>query len=304
MRLMLPSQVAESAPQTMKGPEVRHVRRGAPSQHRFESARPFEADTAYPPCHLCVANGICGGWHLLGVFAHELVSASMGWFPDRWKGAFSHPFSRARFRLNGADSTSQGPQAWHRCTARMEAAGARAAWSHTFRPPQMTTLLGRRWDAGASQKAGVPGRTETVAETVTVSVTESVPGHAGNTPHRDVPGTRLCRFDLPAPRHIPHNCATGHSTGRAIRCISSGSDGGRRRTSSVVTTFPASSNDHAARATLGRRRRPRRPGVRVSRDRDRCFFRDRDRTRPWSRSLPPQLYLDFSNSYIYTLFIP
>ena len=31
--------------------------------------------------------------------------------------------------------------------AQKEAAGARAAWSHTFRPPRMTTLLVRRWDA-------------------------------------------------------------------------------------------------------------------------------------------------------------
>jgi len=63
-------------------------------------------------------------------------------------------------------------------------------------------------------------------------------------------------------RRASHNCATGHSTGSAIRVGCSGSEGGRRRASSVVTDFPASSNDHAARATLGRQGRPRRPGYR------------------------------------------
>jgi hypothetical protein len=48
LRLMLPSRVAESAPSNDDGPDVGSVRRGAPSQHRFETARPFEAQTTYP----------------------------------------------------------------------------------------------------------------------------------------------------------------------------------------------------------------------------------------------------------------
>jgi len=44
--------------------------------------------------------------------------------------------------------------------ARHEAAGARAAWSLTFPPPPMTTLLGRRWAAGGGPEgrgSGEPG---------------------------------------------------------------------------------------------------------------------------------------------------
>ena len=43
-----------------------------------------------------------------------------------------------------------------------------------------------------------------------------------------VPGTQLCRNDHPATRCVSHNYATGHSTGRAFRYGSSGSEGGRR----------------------------------------------------------------------------
>jgi len=57
----------------------------------------------------------------------------------------------------------------------------------------------------------------------------------------------------------------GNPRGEAIRCICSRSEGGRRRTSSVVADLPRiHRSDHAARATLGRRRRPRRPELRES----------------------------------------
>ena len=62
---------------------------------------------------------------------------------------------------------------------------------------------------------------------------------AGKPAPPGVPGTQLCRYDLPAPRYVPHNYATGHSTGRTIRGTSSGSDGDRRRASSVVSDNPA-----------------------------------------------------------------
>ena len=50
--------------------------------------------------------------------------------------------------------------------------------------------------------------------------------------------------------------------GSSLQSIRPGSEGGRRRASSVVTHPPASSYDHAARATLERRRRTRRPELR------------------------------------------
>ena len=104
--------------------------------------------------------------------------------------------------------------------------------------------------------ANVSGRSTRVSRsrnTAAASGAEAAPGHADKPLHRDVRGTQLCLYDHPATRCIPHNCATGHSTGRAFRYGCSGSDGGRRRTSSVVTDLPVTPHDHAARATLGRR---------------------------------------------------
>ena len=86
---------------------------------------------------------------------------------------------------------------------------------------------------------------------------------------------------------VQHNGATGHSTGRTIRHGSSGSEGGRRRTISVVSNDPATHHDHAARATLGRLRReprrPRRPELRVGRNRSRDRNRNRSRSRNRNR---------------------
>jgi len=59
-------------------------------------------------------------------------------------------------------------------------------------------------------------------------------------PHRDVPGTALCRNDHPALRRAWHNADAGHSTGSAPHSGCSGSDGGRRRVISVVADLPAS----------------------------------------------------------------
>jgi hypothetical protein len=59
-------------------------------------------------------------------------------------------------------------------------------------------------------------------------------------PHRDVPGTALCRNDHPALRRASHNADAGHSTGSAPHYGCSGSDGGRRRVISVVADLPAS----------------------------------------------------------------
>ena len=59
-------------------------------------------------------------------------------------------------------------------------------------------------------------------------------------------------------------CRTGHSTERAAVTASPGAEGGRRRAVSGVTVFPVSLDDHADGATLGRRRRTRRPGLKES----------------------------------------
>jgi hypothetical protein len=41
---------------------------------------------------------------------------------------------------------------------------------------------------------------------------------AAGAPHRDVPGTALCRRDSPALRRASHNADAGHSTGSAPHC--------------------------------------------------------------------------------------
>jgi len=46
---ILPSRSPRVPPQTMFGPEARLIPVGARPQNRFETARPFEANTAYPP---------------------------------------------------------------------------------------------------------------------------------------------------------------------------------------------------------------------------------------------------------------
>jgi hypothetical protein len=108
----------------------------------------------------------------------------------------------------------------------------------------------------------------------------SVCGHPESAPHRGVPGTQLYRNDHPATRCVSHNCATGHSTGRTIRHGSSGSEAGRRsREQRGLRLSGNLPRDHAARATLGRLIRPRRPGLRVCRDRDRDRTRGRSRNR-------------------------
>ena len=89
------------------------------------------------------------------------------------------------------------------------------------------------------------------------------PGLKGYGLHRGVPGLTLCRqrpAGCPSP---PHNVIPGNPRGRAFRCGCPGSKGGRRRPISVVAALPRRPpRDHADRATLGRRRRTRRPGLR------------------------------------------
>ncbi len=67
---------------------------------------------------------------------------------------------------------------------------------------------------------------------------ETLAGHVENPLHRDVPGTKLCRNHLPAPRHTPHNYATGHSTGSALlQCVPAQRQAAARAIS-VVTDLP------------------------------------------------------------------
>ena len=80
-----------------------------------------------------------------------------------------------------------------------------------------------------------------------------------------MPGTALCRYDLPAAQRTAHNADAGQPTGTAIRYICSGSEGGRRsreQRGRRPSNLPP--RDLAARATLGRQRRPRRPELRES----------------------------------------
>ena len=54
---------------------------------------------------------------------------------------------------------------------------------------------------------------ETVAEAVavseTVAVADTAPEHPNTTAHRGVPGTALCRHNLPAAKRAPHNADAG-----------------------------------------------------------------------------------------------
>jgi len=84
-----------------------------------------------------------------------------------------------------------------------------------------------------------------------------------NPPHRGVPGTALWRHNLPAAQRAPHNADAGQPTrqddpGRLFRLR-------RRPPAREQRGLRRSGNpprDHAARATLGRLIRPRRPGFR------------------------------------------
>ena len=68
-------------------------------------------------------------------------------------------------------------------------------------------------------------------------------------------------------------------SGGTSRDNSPGNEAGRRRPSSVVTHFPASTYDRAARATLGRRRRTRRPGMKSHPPERHASSRTRDSSR-------------------------
>jgi len=74
---------------------------------------------------------------------------------------------------------------------------------------------------------------EVVTETVSVPETVAAAKHAGNTAHRGVPGTVLCRYNLPAPHRAAHDADAGQPSGTK--------DPGRRR---MVLTQPASSSQH------------------------------------------------------------
>ena len=95
---------------------------------------------------------------------------------------------------------------------------------------------------------------------------DTAPEHTGTNLHRGVPGTALCRHNLPAAKRAAHNADAGQPSrqsaeGRLVRL--------RWRPPAREQRghdFPVTPYDHAARATLGRRdaigvRRPRRPGL-------------------------------------------
>ena len=70
----------------------------------------------------------------------------------------------------------------------------------------------------------------------------AAPGPAENAPHRDVPGTQLCRNDQPAPQRIPHNCATGSPRVARSGTALPAQKEAAARTSSVVSDSPATNH--------------------------------------------------------------
>jgi len=99
-------------------------------------------------------------------------------------------------------------------------------------------------------------------ETVAVVEPKALPEHANNAP------TRMCRVRNCAGAALRQRSAlrtiTLPGTPREARSWTAlpAQREAAARASSVVANFPAPLIDHAARATLGRRRRPRRPGFR------------------------------------------
>ena len=80
----------------------------------------------------------------------------------------------------------------------------------------------------------------------------------GENAQRDVPGPYLCR-QTHRRLDIPRTNGDRATHGKSAVSISPISPGGRRRAGSVVAILPVLLFDHADPATLGRRRRPRRP---------------------------------------------
>ena len=115
--------------------------------------------------------------------------------------------------------------------------------------------LGRR---GRPRRPEHPG-TVTASETVAATA----PEYVETTLHRGVPGTALCRYDLPAAKRTAHKADAGQPPRRddPVHLFRFGrrppapEQRGRR-----YSNHPP--HDHAARATLGRQGRPRRPGLR------------------------------------------
>jgi len=121
----------------------------------------------------------------------------------------------------------------------------------------------------------------------------------GNTAHRGVPGTPLCRNDLPATRNDPHNGAAGQPSRQSVpvRLLRFGSRppaGHRRGRSPSIfrrATMPMVRRWNAEGGPEGRGRRNRdrnrtRDRTRV-RGRDRGRFRDRIRISIRGRGRPP-----------------
>ncbi|TFG37366.1 MAG: aminotransferase class III-fold pyridoxal phosphate-dependent enzyme, partial [Candidatus Aminicenantes bacterium] len=92
--------------------------------------------------------------------------------------------------------------------------------------------------------------------------TATAPGSRGKGASLGVRGLTLCRRRSPATRRAPHNVIPG-SPGRRDESTSPGNETGRRRAIGVVAALSIHHpSDHADGATLGRHRRPRRPGMR------------------------------------------
>jgi len=119
-----PARLPESAPSNDVGPEVRRVRSGSPSQHRFETARPVDANPACPREN-------AGDTTHRGVPGLIIVPARS-------------PQERVSSRTMSCRATLAAERSGAPLPAANEAAGAPSAWS------QSLTLLSRDHADGAT----------------------------------------------------------------------------------------------------------------------------------------------------------
>ncbi len=154
---ILPSRFPRVPPQTIFGPETRRSRGGAPSQNRFETARPFDVKPAYlSGVHSAFVRG-CGDQ----LRQRQAGKPRPGGVPG--SALCRHPEpgappSRTMPYLAPSESAMRSA-----LPATKQAAGVPSAWSQ---PLPVSHARPRRWcDAGspgrqcvtAAQKAGVEG---------------------------------------------------------------------------------------------------------------------------------------------------
>jgi len=115
-----------SAPSNDVGPATRQAQSGARSQHRFETARPFNANTAYPQDNELIAS------------TGRAEATSLWRSPGRAVlGVFLRPRAHERHALRKPPrgATLAVDRSGAALPVREEAAGAPSAWSHPLNHP-------------------------------------------------------------------------------------------------------------------------------------------------------------------------